>query len=330
MGLLQSIPVGEPFSKIGIDYLGPFPKTRRGNVHILVATDYCTRYVELVSVPTATAEEVASFLLYRIVLRHGAPREFLSDRGAAFRANITTALLKMLRIKKLSTTSYHPQCNGLTERFNRTLADMLSMYVNDTHTDWDDYAAHAAFAYNTSWQESVKNTPFFLVYGRNAVLPMDVVLLPSMPNNVNRRLQQIAEPLVTARQNARKCLEDSQRRSAKRYNDKHRPVKLTVGQKVWRFVPYRKVGLAEKLLHRWRGPYELLAQTSPVNFRVRHLVTGAEDVVHVSQLKMAHDFSSNAQASSSSAGLRESSSSESEMTDWSDSSPEGRQRDPVA
>src|SRR5690606_25250726 len=111
-----------PFEMLGIDFFGPLPHSDTGNRYILVAVDYLTRYAEARAVPAATAEHVAQFFLDNIVLRHGAPRILLSDRGRQFVSRLVNAFLRHCNTIHKTTTSYHPQCNGLTERFNHTLA----------------------------------------------------------------------------------------------------------------------------------------------------------------------------------------------------------------
>ncbi|GFS80571.1 retrovirus-related Pol polyprotein from transposon 17.6 [Trichonephila clavipes] len=107
-----------------------FPKSAHGNKWIIVCTDYSTRYAITKALPTAEVDEIAKFLLEEIVLRHGAPRVIITDRGAVFRSRLVSSLVDLCNIDHRFTTAYHPQTNGLTERFNKTLADMLSMYVD--------------------------------------------------------------------------------------------------------------------------------------------------------------------------------------------------------
>ncbi|GFS71567.1 retrovirus-related Pol polyprotein from transposon 17.6 [Trichonephila clavipes] len=130
-GRLVPIPPAiAPFHRIGIDLLGRFPKSAHGNKWIIVCTDYSTRYAITKALPTAEVAEIAKFLLEEIVFRHGAPRVIITDRGAVFRSRLVSSLVDLCNIDHRFTTAYHPQTNGLTERFNKTLADMLSMYVD--------------------------------------------------------------------------------------------------------------------------------------------------------------------------------------------------------
>ncbi|GFV92517.1 retrovirus-related Pol polyprotein from transposon 17.6 [Trichonephila clavipes] len=80
-----------PFHRIGIDLLGRFPKSAHGNKWIIVCTDYSTRYAITKALPTAEVDEIAKFLLEEIVLRHGAPRVIITDRGAVFRSRLVSS-----------------------------------------------------------------------------------------------------------------------------------------------------------------------------------------------------------------------------------------------
>ncbi|GFX29904.1 hypothetical protein TNCV_4750321 [Trichonephila clavipes] len=157
-----------PFHRIGIDLLGRFPKSAHGNKWIIFCTDYSTRYAITKALPTAEVAEIAKFLLEEIVLRHGAPRVIITDRGAVFRSRLVSSLVDLCNIDHRFTTAYHPQTNGLTERFNKTLADMLSMYVDVEQKNWDEILPFVTFAYNTAKQETTGFTPFYLLHGREA------------------------------------------------------------------------------------------------------------------------------------------------------------------
>ncbi|GFS82577.1 transposon Tf2-9 polyprotein [Trichonephila clavipes] len=146
-GRLVPIPPAiAPFHRIGIDLLGRFPKSAHGNKWIIVCTDYSTRYAITKALPTAEVDEIAKFLLEEIVLRHGAPRVIITDRGAVFRSRLVSSLVDLCNIDHRFTTAYHPQTNGLTERFNKTLSDMLSMYVDVEQKNWDEILPFVTFA----------------------------------------------------------------------------------------------------------------------------------------------------------------------------------------
>ena len=123
---LNPIEVGEPFERIGIDFVGPLEKTRRRNRYILVVTDYLTKWPEAKAMKDATATNVVKFIYEVIICRHRCPKIILSDRGIHFRNKLVEELCEKFEIKQKLSASYHPQTNGLVERFNCTLCESLA------------------------------------------------------------------------------------------------------------------------------------------------------------------------------------------------------------
>ncbi|GFV37803.1 retrovirus-related Pol polyprotein from transposon 412 [Trichonephila clavipes] len=199
-------PAIAPFHRIGIDLLGRFPKSAHGNKWIIVCTDYSTRYAITKASPTAEVDEIAKFLLEEIALRHGAPRVIITDRGAVFRSRLVSSLVDLCNIDHRFTAAYHPQTNGLRERFNKTLADMLSMYVDAEQKNWNKILQFVTFAYNTSKQETTGGfTPFYLLHGREAETTLDA-MLPFCPNDFyDNNITKIAARAEESRQIAREC-----------------------------------------------------------------------------------------------------------------------------
>lgn len=296
-GMLQPIPPpAAPFHRLGIDLLGPFPVSADGNRWVVVCVDHYTRYAETKALPTATAPDVATFLLEQIILRHGAPRELLSDRGSSFLSTVVSELLRACSIHRLTTTAYHPQCNGATERLNRTLSDMLSMYVDASHTNWDTVLPFITYAYNTSRHDITSFSPFFLLFARSSDTTLDT-LFPYV--DVGHKTDYVTELMNRAeesRQLARTYTLISQSNQKARYDSAHTDPLYRLGDLVWVWKPDRKVGLSEKLMRRYFGPYEVIRQSSPVNYVIRAADSAKprtrraskEDVVHVSRMKPYH------------------------------------------
>ena len=171
-GELYPIKVGKPFERIGIDFVGPLEKTRKGNKYILVTTDYLTKWPEAKAMKDATAENIIEFIYERIICRHGCPKVILSDQGKHFRNKVMEGLCKKFEIKHKMSSPYHPQTNGLVERFNRTLCESLAK-VSEKENEWDEHIESVLFAYRTIRHNTTKKTPFFMVYGREAILPIE-------------------------------------------------------------------------------------------------------------------------------------------------------------
>ncbi|GFV17030.1 retrovirus-related Pol polyprotein from transposon 297 [Trichonephila clavipes] len=203
-----------PFHRIGIDLLGRFPKSAHGNKWIIVCTDYSTRYAITKALPTAEIVEPS----------------FDPD---------LFPLVDLCNIDHRFTTAYHPQTNGLTERFNKTLADMLSI-GNDTR-------------YNAT------------------ILSNDFD-----DNNITK----IAARAEESRQLARVHTLRAQDKDRRRYDSKHQMVSYAPGDLVWVYTPVRKVGLSEKLLRRYFGPYQVLRRLSAVTYEVQDF-----DLLHEKKTK---------------------------------------------
>ncbi|GFT77862.1 transposon Ty3-I Gag-Pol polyprotein, partial [Trichonephila clavipes] len=196
-----------------------------------------TRYAITKALPTAEVDEIAKFLLEEIVLRHGAPRVIITDRGAVFRSKLVSSLVDLCNIDHRFTTAYHPQTNGLTERFNKTLADMLSMYVDVEQKNWDEILPFVTFAYNTAKQETTGFTPFYLLHGREAETTLDT-MLPFCPNDFDdNNITKIAARAEESRQLARVHTLRAQDKDRRRYDSKHQMVSYAPGDLVWVYTP---------------------------------------------------------------------------------------------
>ncbi|CAF0925457.1 unnamed protein product [Brachionus calyciflorus] len=154
-----------PFQLITWDILGPLPKSVDGFVYILVIICHFSNYVELFGLKTQVGEELAKRLI-SVVCQHGVPEAALSDRGTNFQSEVIDQLLEMLDIHRLRTSAYHPQCDGETKRFNRTIEQMLACYVAEEQAEWNLFLKKIVFAYNTSIHATTGLTPFEVVYGR--------------------------------------------------------------------------------------------------------------------------------------------------------------------
>ena len=179
----QLIPESAIFEHVHADALGPLPLTRKGNQWILIFTDRFSRCVEAVALPSIAGVHTGRAFYDEIITRHGFPRKMLTDRGTNFLEELFTELNKIMKIKKLTTTAYRPQCNGHIEQFNETLVTVLTMYFNKAQDRWDDYLTSILFAYRTSTTDPTGETPFMLFYGLAPQAP-DVTLLP--PSKVPR------------------------------------------------------------------------------------------------------------------------------------------------
>lgn len=131
-GLLQSTPVVDPGYMLGVDLMGPFPRSPRLNEHMLVVVSYCSKWVEMFPLRTAKAHNLANVLTKVIFIRWGTPAYLLSHRGPQFTSQIFKSICRQWGVTQKLTTAYHPQTN-ITERTNWTLKFMIAAFVKANH-----------------------------------------------------------------------------------------------------------------------------------------------------------------------------------------------------
>ena len=289
---LLPLPVEGPFDRVGIDCLGPFPVTYSNNKYIVVLTDYLTKWPEAFAVSNIEAATIAEILVDQILCRHGAPRTLLSDRGSNFLSKLIVEVCKLINTKKVNTTAYHPQTDGLVERFNGTLAQSLSMYTSSNQKDLDVYIPSVLFGYRVSNHPSTGDSPFYLLYGREPRLPLDVALTPpkDLSSSIMHHRETIVSKITIAQEVARENIGRAQSQM-KEYHDRRAAIpNLNVGDRVWMYTPAVPKGLTKKLRHLWHGPYRIIEKLSAVHFQLatcdnRKVTTK----VHANRMKLFHD-----------------------------------------
>ncbi|XP_040072714.1 uncharacterized protein LOC120844827 [Ixodes scapularis] len=167
--------IATPFQRVAIDIIGPItPKSDSGERYILTMVDVATRYPDAVALRTIGTPEVAEALM-DMFTRYGVPEEILSDRGSNFTSDLMKEVSRLLSMRHLLTTPYHPMCNGLVERFNGTIKQMLRRMCQERPRDWDRYLPALLFAYREVPQSSSRFSPFELLYGRRVRGPLTIL-----------------------------------------------------------------------------------------------------------------------------------------------------------
>ena len=172
---LMPLPIiEEPFHRMAMDIVGPLPRSRSGNKYILVLCDYPTRYPEAIPLRSIEAERIAEELV-KVFARVGVPREMLTDQGSNFTSQLLCEVYQLLKVQPIRTSPYHPQTDGLVERFNQTLKLMLRKAAHEEGKDWDKLLPYLLFAYREVPQASTGFSQFELLYGRQVRGPLDVL-----------------------------------------------------------------------------------------------------------------------------------------------------------
>ena len=171
---MQTYLVGAPFERIAADIMGPFTTTDNDNTWLLVVGDYFTKYAVSIPLKDMIAKSVAQALIDNWVGYFGSPLEIHTDQGSNFDGTLFSETCRLLGIEKTRTTPMRPQSDGFVERLNQTLCNILNCTIYENPFAWDEVVRLCTLAYNSSIQESTGQTPYFMVYGREATLPIDL------------------------------------------------------------------------------------------------------------------------------------------------------------
>ncbi|KAG9440971.1 hypothetical protein H6P81_021136 [Aristolochia fimbriata] len=255
-----------PFEAWGMDIIGPIsPKPDSDRQYILAATDYFSKWAEAAAYREVKAATVVDFIRTQIIYRYGVPRYIMTDNGTPFKNKVMDRFCEKFRIQQRTSTAYNPAANGLAEAFNKTLCKILKKTIGANKRSWDEKLGEALWAYRTSFRTPTQSTPYSLVYGTEAVLPLEVQL-PSLRIAMREgltteecaqlRLAEL-ESLDEQRLEAQQRLECYQSRMTRAFNKK---VRLRSFQKGDLVLAVRRPMLftskiGGKFAPKWEGPY---------------------------------------------------------------------------
>ncbi len=232
---LVSITTTAPLELVCIDFWTAEDVNNK-SVDVLVITDHFTKLVCAYVCPNQTAKSVAHVLWNNLFCIYGFPARIHSDKGANFESSLIAEMLKLSGVSKSRTTPYHPMGNGQTERFNHTLGDMISSLPPRSKVNWPQMLNTLTFSYNCTRHETTGYPPFFLMFGRTARLPVDVlfgsVILDGGTVDVSKYVQSLGKDLREAMQLAQQNASKQQNKQAEHYNRKCKGHTLELGDRV--------------------------------------------------------------------------------------------------
>lgn len=282
---LGDMRTGAPLDRLNLDILGPLPLSHKGNQYIQVVTDAFTKWVEIMPVPDQTAATCAEHLIDEIIARFGCPLSIHTDQGRNYESNLFKELCRLLEIHKTRTTPRHPQGNGQTERFNRTLIQMIKAYIKDDQREWDQHLGCLAAAYRSSPHEVTGFTPNFLMLGKEIRLPGE--LDPPEPESYIYAdyVENLRCKLSKAHAVARQHLATYARKQKDHYDIRKHPNRYQPGDLVWYRNDQHKEGVCHKLQSAYFGPYVVLRNYSDLDYLIHKGKQGRQAVVHHDHLK---------------------------------------------
>ena len=262
---LHPIPVSRPFQIVAVDIM-ELPTTDSGNRYVLVFQDFLTKWPMVFPMPDQKSHRIAELLVKEVVPQFGVPECLLSDRGTNLLSHLMTDVCKLLGIKKLNTTSHHPQCDGMIERFNRTLKTMLRKYACEFGAQWDKYLSGALWAYWNVPHDSTGEKPSFLLLGVDCRTPTEAALLPTHvveATEVTDYREELVLSLSTARRLAAESIQAAQAKYKRSYDRHSREIDYQLGDWVLIRFPQEESGRMRKLSRPWHGPYRIIDRRDP-------------------------------------------------------------------
>jgi hypothetical protein len=250
-GELQPLPIPErPWKSIGMDFVGPLPKSKDGKDMVLVVVDRFTKMAHFV--PTTcevTSKKVAELFLQNVFRYHGLPESIVSDRDPRFTAKFWQALNEALGIKLLMSTAAHPQTDGQAEATVKIIQKLIRPFTFQEQ-DWEILLPSLEFAYNDTQQSSTGQTPFYLNYGHHPVGTY------RHADTRNPHAEDHVQYLLRLQEAARDAIHDAQSVQQK-YANKHRRPSPEIKEGDWVLLKRRKEE-KRKLAPIADGPFKVI------------------------------------------------------------------------
>lgn len=283
MPLQISTTATKPFEKIFMDIVGPInPISSENYRYIFTANCDLSKYAIAVPLEDCTAIETARALIHGLILRFGIPKIIVSDNGSNFIAETMKEVTKILKIKKLLTTPYHPQSNQV-ERFHRSLSTYLKAYVQNEDADWAKYLDFAIFTYNNTYNSTTGFAPNELVFGNAFEIPCEITARKIPIYNYDNYAHELRHKLKAMHDLARENIIKRKVENKNYYDGKAKTTGLNL--KPNDLVLILKNKKEFKFEQPYDGPYRVEKILSPVTVLIRK---GRKSIkIHMDRVKLA-------------------------------------------
>lgn len=283
---LQQFRVNEIMQCVAVDIFGPLPVSENGNEYIIVLCEYFSKWVDAWAVPNHKAQTVADKLVVEFFTKFGCPQQIHTDQGREFQSTLFKALCKRLGINQTRTTPYRPNSDGLVERFNRTLKQMLRTFAVENPQNWDDYLPFILMAYRATENKSTGCTPNLIFLQRQLSCPLDL-MVGQPPNTIEevcpvQYIEWVKSAMTVTHEFVFRNLGKAAKRQKFYYDRGLKPRQYQRGDWVWRWYP----PLAnQKLTLGWTGPFLVLKRLSETTYSIQKAAEKPVINVHVDHMK---------------------------------------------
>ncbi|XP_068245848.1 uncharacterized protein [Palaemon carinicauda] len=285
--------ISTPFYRVAIDLVGPIsPPSEAGHRYILTMVDYASSFPEAVALKNITSEDIAEALI-SIFSRVGVPKEILSDRGPQFRSELMLQVHKLLGVKPLFSTPYHPAANGRIERQHQILKSILKKICELKHNQWHRFLPAALFAMREIPSDTTGFSPFEILYGRQVRGPLTILKelwtnsdMSTGETDLYSFVLELREKLSDVSDLAVQNMNISSSTYKSYFDLKSSKRRFKADDEVILLIPEKQ----GKLQFSWRGPYKIIDKHGPVDYWVNVEDVQKDDLRNLCQ-KYNHVFS---------------------------------------
>ena len=284
---LRSPQVTRPWQCVHTDIVGPLPLSLRGNKYIVTFIDVLTRFGIAVAIPNKNTETVARAMFENVFSVYGVIENLVSDNGGEYTSKLLEDALSYMKVKHRRTTSYRPAANGISEAWNKQLMSILKSTVQDDEQYWDQYLHLAVFSYNVGYNRTIRESPFFLLFGRDPVLPYyNIFQAPTPWYNIDSYKHELASVMNRIFRRAQLFIEQGQLQQEVYKNLKAKKKEVHIGDRIYIL---KKTG-SGKLKGSFVGPFRVV-DIKGVIIWAKSILNGEQMRVHADRVRVEEELS---------------------------------------
>ena len=259
----------EPFARVAMDVFGPLSRTKTGNKYILVLMNYCTKWPEAFALRNVTTETVVNCLV-EVTAQIGVPEDLLSDNGSNFISNVMQQYCKVMGLKQIRTSPYHPQTDGKVEKFNSTLKRLLRKLTQDPKVEWHCCLPYVLWAYRVTVHKTTGFSPYHLLFGKEMGMPLDQMVRNWKGKETNDETG-VVEFIQTLKANMEAVRNLAYERESEEKEKQKHYLDLTAKDRVFAvgdFVLVFRPGKQDKLQNQWQDSFPITKKVTDVSYKI--------------------------------------------------------------